>query len=392
MEKKANHQVNIVRLGEPRVHTNADSLELFDIGEYQVVTKKGNFKAGDLGVYVQPDSIVPQTEPFKFIWEAYVGLDGTVPEKRRRITVKKFRGEWSEGLLLPISDFSVITFDDGVSFEGSVGGGFKEGADVSELLGITHYDPDEGKESAGDAETFKKQRSKYPRSLKGWWYYILHILGIHTSGGQTNGFDNETGVGMPVYDVDAFKHYKNAFEPGEMVEVTEKIHGSNARFVFRDEHMYAGSRTQWKAVTANCIWRKVLQTQPWIEKWCRRHPGYGLYGEVTPTQGDKFTYGSQDPQLFPFDIRTPEGKWMDAGLRHLDPELHVDGNWVPVLYTGPFDWEAIKTLVDGPTTVPGAKGIREGIVIRPLKERHVRGLGRLILKVVSSEFLLKDSQ
>lgn len=72
--------------------------------------------------------------------------------------------------------------------------------------------------------------------------------------------------------------------------------------------------------------------------------------------------------------------------------MSLKEHWVPVLYTGPFDWEVIKTLVDGPTTVPGAKGIREGIVIRPLKERHVRGLGRLILKVVSSEFLLKDSQ
>jgi hypothetical protein len=65
---------------------------------------------------------------------------------------------------------------------------------------------------------------------------------------------------------------------------------------------------------------------------------------------------------------------------------------VPVLYTGPFDWEVIKTFVDGQTAVPGAKGIREGIVIRPLKERHVRGLGRLILKVVSNSFLDKDSK
>ncbi len=73
---KANHRVNVVRLGEPRVHTNADNLELFDIGEYQVVTKKGNFKAGDLGVYIQPDSVVPQTEPCKFIWEDYFVLDG----------------------------------------------------------------------------------------------------------------------------------------------------------------------------------------------------------------------------------------------------------------------------------------------------------------------------
>src|SRR5207253_2194699 len=63
--KKANHQANIVRLGEPRVHTNADSLELFDIGGYQVVVKKGQFASGDLAVYIQPDSVVPQTEPFK---------------------------------------------------------------------------------------------------------------------------------------------------------------------------------------------------------------------------------------------------------------------------------------------------------------------------------------
>ena len=399
---KANHQANIVLLGEPRVHANADSLELFDIGEYQVVTKKGNFKAGDLGVYIQPDSVVPQTEPFKFIWEAYVGLDGVVPTKRRRITVRKFRGEWSEGLLLSVRDFVpfVIDLDENTCYlAGCAITKYAVGDDVSALLGITHYDPDFGKESIGDNETFKKQRSKYPRSLKGWWYWLLHKLHIHTSGGQCNGFDNEDGVDMPVFDVDAFKHYKDAFEPGELVEVTEKIHGSNARFVFRDEHMYAGSRTQWKAVTANCIWRKVLEAQPWIEEWCRAHPGYGLYGEATPTQGDKFQYGNAEPQLFVFDIRTPDGKWMNRGeVAELFIQAVYNGEsqppleWVPVLYTGPFDWEVIKTFVDGQTTVPGAKGMREGIVIRPVKERHVRGLGRLILKVVSNAFLEKDNK
>ena len=389
---KANHQVNIVRLGEPRVHTNADSLELFDIGEYQVVTKKGNFKAGDLGVYIQPDSVVPQTEPFRFIWEAYVGLDGVVPTKRRRITVKKFRGEWSEGLLLPLNDFCYdalscvlyslpATPDD---TEPEILRKVSVGDDVSDILGIKHYDPDAGKESAKDAETFKKQRSKYPRSLKGWFYFLTFKLFGYRAPGQNEA--TEDGIDMPVFDVDAFKHYKNAFEPGEMVEVTEKIHGSNARFVFRDEHMYAGSRTQWKAITANCIWRSVLKNNPWIEEFCRAWPGYGVYGEVTPTQGDKWQYGKAEPQFFPFDIRTPEGVWMGS-----DYNKGIQ-NWVPVLYTGPFDWEVIKTLVDGPTTVPGAKGIREGIVIRPITERHVRGLGRLILKVVSNSFLERDSK
>jgi len=395
MEKKANHQVFLVRLGEPRVHPNADTLVLFDLGSYQVVTKKGEFKAGDRGVYVQPDSVVPQTEPFRFIWEAYVGLDGTVPEKRRRITVRKFRGEWSEGLLLPASSFPQLY---ALENEHAAGGlhaydyqvrrlQAKDGDDVSELLGIEHYDPDKGKELAGDNETFKKRR-KYPKSLKGWWYLILHKLGIYTSGGQNHVFDNEGGLGMPVFDVDALKHYKDAFDPEETVEITEKIHGSNARFAFLDDHMYASSRTQWKAENVNCIWRNVLKTQPWIEEWCRAHPGYGLYGEVTPTQGEKFEYGSKEPQLFAFDIRMTEGKWLSR--EQVMGSMTGIKSWVPVLYTGSYK-DIPWSLVDGKSAVDG-KTLREGFVIRPVKERHVRGLGRLILKVVSNKFLEKDNQ
>jgi hypothetical protein len=381
---KANHQVNIVRLGEPRVHTNAESLELFDIGEYQVVTKKGNFKAGDLGVYIQPDSVVPQTEPFKFIWEPYQdAIEPFVSEKRRRITVKRLRGEYSEGLLLPINSFQEFDND---SPEATVGN------DVSELLGITHYDPDKGKESAADVDTFKKKK-KYPRTVKGWFFFLLHKL-TGKSFAQGSYTDNETGVDMPVFDVDALKHYKDAFDPEEIVEVTEKIHGSNARFVFRDEHMFAGSRTQWKAENTNCIWRNVLRVQPWIEEWCRAHPGYGLYGEVTPMQGEKFQYGSEEPQLFVFDIRTPEGTWMSKETTW-DTSNTVDTSsrvlkWVPVFFVGAYKnvpWD----YVDGNTMVQGAKGIREGFVIRPVVERHVRGLGRLILKVVSNKFLEKDN-
>src|ERR1017187_1076311 len=97
MEKKANHQANIVRVTEILPHNNADSLEIIPIGEYQVVSRKEQFKVGDLAVYIQPDSVVPQTEPFRFIWEPYTVVnDPTIPvlERRRRITVKKLRGEW----------------------------------------------------------------------------------------------------------------------------------------------------------------------------------------------------------------------------------------------------------------------------------------------------------
>jgi hypothetical protein len=48
IEKKANHQVNIVRITEILTHTNANSLEIIPIGEYQAVSRKGQFKVGDL--------------------------------------------------------------------------------------------------------------------------------------------------------------------------------------------------------------------------------------------------------------------------------------------------------------------------------------------------------
>jgi hypothetical protein len=70
--------------------------------------------------------------------------------------------------------------------------------------------------------------------------------------------------------------------------------------------------------------------------------------------------------------------------------MSLKEHWVPVLYRGPYKdipWE----LADGKSAVDG-KTMREGFVIRPVKERHVRGLGRLILKVVSKEFLEKDNK
>ena len=52
----------------------------------------------------------------------------------------------------------------------------------------------------------------------------------------------------------------------------------------------------------------------------------------------------------------------------------------------------VDSYVDGPTRVQGAKHIREGIVIAPRVGRYERGLGRVILKLVSNNFLKKDSE
>jgi hypothetical protein len=410
--KKSNHRANVVRITEILPHNNADTLEIIPIPPalaYQVVVKKGQFKVGDLAVYIQPDSVVPQTEPFKFIWGPYseehtvtpelrsrVEASGQdlpartaklvlqVPERRRRITVRKFRKEWSEGLLLPVTDFPEVA----IHFADSQRDGFANvpvGEDVADLLGITHYDPDKGRESTTGDNMPGPSSSRYPKTLKGWYYFILRKLGFRSKNNQTMAL--ETGVEVPVYDVEALKNYANAFEPGEDVIVAEKIHGSNARFLYLNGKQYAGSRTLWKAPNANCVWRKALQQNPWIEEWCRANEGYTLYGEVTPTQKG-FDYGCNEGEVrfFAFDIRTPQGTWMKPyGIPTIKSAA-------PVLYTGPFDLETIKCVVNGPSTVSDAKHIREGVVISPLIEREVRGLGRLQLKLVSNAFLEKDSK
>ena len=66
-----------------------------------------------------------------------------------------------------------------------------------------------------------------------------------------------------------------------------------------------------------------------------------------------------------------------------------DLQWAPLLYSGPYKLETGQAEVDGKTKT-GAAHIREGVVIRTYPERHQRGLGRVQLKIVSNDYLLKE--
>ncbi len=379
--KPAHHKVPVIQITEILPHTNADKLEIIKVKGYQCVTQKGNFKVGDYGVYIFPDSVVPQTEPFRFILGAYaqdsaVPYEVVIPERKRRITVRRFRKEWSEGLLLPVTDFGWALFDS----DGFV----SEKDDVSDELGIYHYDPPEPGETS--TKGVRNQNAKFPRSLKGLWYWVLTKLGFSPNGNVGGLDEKQPPTCPPIYDVDAYKNFLGSFERDEEVVVTEKIHGSNGRFTYQKDHMYAGSRKLWKRADTQCIWRTILVHHPEVELWCRSHEGYALYVEVVPTQKEPFTYGCGPgrTKYFGFDILTPQGEW----LNYSDPMLinaQMQLNWVPTLYFGPFREEDILHLADGNSLVPGAdKQIKEGIVIKAAVDRRVRGLGRLQLKVPSN--------
>jgi hypothetical protein len=382
-DKKSDHRVNIVRLGEPRIHTNADTLELFDIGGYQVVTKKGEFKAGDLAVYIQPDSVVPQNETFRFIWEQYATAANTVvPERRRRITCRRLRKEYSEGMIMKLSDFPELPLTVAAPLgQPSI---FDGGQDVSDLLGITHYEGDQDVEST-ESDNGGQPKYRRPRTLKGWFFWALYKLGLK---GARQNMNIAMTFHVPSFDVENIKNFKNELQSGEPVIVTEKIHGSQARYVYKDGVMYAGSRNCWKSANSPCVWRKALEQNPWIEEWCRLVEGGILYGEVVPTQKGYF-YGCKpgEVRFFLFDVRDVTGEYLEKKRMLLD----FKPSSVPILYEGVYDAEKIATLVDGMSAVEDGITPREGIVITATTPgRWARGIGRIQLKWKSNAFLEKE--
>jgi RNA ligase (TIGR02306 family) len=71
---------------------NADAIEMIQVLGWELVAKKGSFKVGDLCVYFEIDSILPETE-----WSEFMRPRGF------RIKTIKLRGQVSMGLALPIS-------------------------------------------------------------------------------------------------------------------------------------------------------------------------------------------------------------------------------------------------------------------------------------------------
>ena len=385
------HETKVIRIEEILPHPNADRLALILVGGFQVVVRKDQFKTGDLAIYVEPDSIVPEMDAFSFVWEKDGGGNPNrhleagipVPEKYRRVTVRRFRKEWSEGLLLPVIDFPILD-------------SYEEGDDVSEVIGITHWNPPEDQE---DRDPSVKQSKTMPRSLKGWFYFLknwaLYILTFGHYGWTQNLGDNEKAPkNTPgIYDVENYKNFKDVIQEGEQVVATEKIHGSNGRFLFQPNtlgpgKMYAGSRKLWKKEGSTTIWRKVLEYNPDIRRWCEDHPDYVLYGEVVPTQSG-FDYGhkKETPWFYLFDIKDPLGDWVPYEVAR-GLTVGYDIEWVPLLHQGPFTSEVLK-LADGKTKTGGTH-IREGVVIKVQPERHERNLGRVQLKVVSNAYLEKE--
>lgn len=188
-------------------------------------------------------------------------------------------------------------------------------------------------------------------------------------------------------DVENMRHFSTLFQPGEMVQVTEKIHGTNSRIGIIDGARVAGSRTMQRKYADNSIYW-FPWTIPEIADAMERFSGMAkvqaiLFGEVYG-KVQSMRYGLPNGLAYrAFDLMI-DGKYVDAAtFATLLPE-HLRA---PVLAETPYSVGEIAGLSKGRSVIPGADHIREGVVIRPLRERHDPTTGRVILKYVSDEYL-----
>lgn len=342
---KSTHRAEVVPV-VLESHPNADKLSIVKVWEYACVVRSEDWQGIDKGIYVCPDSLVPNKEPFEFMFNGsnatyFVNPDGTAFKDKKgdyaRVSVRRFRGIYSMGLLLPAPKEMPV------------------GADCAPNLGIVRYEPAITASTGGEAEAPPP--------------------GVHTH----------------KYDVDALQRYAHIFKPDELVHVTEKIHGASGAWIYREGRMWCKSRSEWKAESISNLWWKALKNHPEIEEFCKANTGTVVYGEVYGNvQSLKYGLGN-GVRIAVFDLyKHATREFVPASeARKLAPDLP----WVPIIIeTIPFEMFMAHRdkYADGDSLIPGANHMREGVVIKPYeKERYDVEIGRVQLKLVSNAYLEK---
>ena len=137
----------------------ADRVEQAVVGGWHIMVRKGQFKEGDLAIYFEIDSKVPETETFSFLAAKHYKVK----------TQKYFKGTViSQGLLMAAEDFGWVLADGGI-IKDSSGSVLTEGTFLTKELGVTYADPDDNKRKANSVDKYKKMAQRNPKIFRQGW-------------------------------------------------------------------------------------------------------------------------------------------------------------------------------------------------------------------------------
>ena len=335
-------------------HHNADALEIARVGDYQSVVRRGQFRSGELGAYIPEQALVP--EP---ILEE-LGLTGKLAGPRGdRVKAIKLRGVLSQGIIYPARQ------------------GWSLGQDVTLELGVTKYEP------------------PIPTHMSG----ELFAAGLDR---------------CVRYDVENIKRFPDVIQPGEEVVFVEKIHGTWAQLgwlaqeLAHPEHgrlcvSSKGLASQGLAfkpeapANADNLYLRAARKLQIAQRFADHQGSIFLLGEIFGAGVQDLAYGATAAseaglgvRIFDVYLGQPgQGRYMDDA--ELEAFLAQQGlTRAPVLYRGPFDRALMLQMTEGVETVSGQGAhMREGLIVRPTRERRHEELGRVQLKSVSEAYLLR---
>ena len=385
-------------------HPNADAIELARVGGYLAIVKKGQFKDGDLAVYIPEQAVLPEwLLKLLGFWNDPSGKGTLSGGAGNRVRAIKLRGVLSQGLLIPF----MVGEDDGfhhlptpgehpelgVNFDYDAFPDVAEGQDFANYLGVIKYEP------------------QVPAHLAG----------------RTAGGDLDATI---AYDFENLKKIPDLFGEGQEVVITEKIHGTCLQVGLVPRRIWEGKAWadkcpdfgDYKGVVTskgqgakglmldpgddnNLYVRQAREIWPALQNIARNAPDgmpIFVFGEIfgAGVQDLGYCHGNPDYRLFDMYIGTRS----DGSFVHWDFFYEMCQEYglpvVPILWRGLFDKDVLARHTDGDTTLlsqgrkPPVKQIREGVVVRDVRSssaRHPRH-GRYIAKSVSAAYLTRKGE
>ena len=337
----------IVRVDGVVPIVGADAIEAAKLGGWTVVVKKAEFKPGDLAVYFEIDSFLPQGNP---AWQFLVdkssrSFNDVTGHVLRSI---KLRGQVSQGLLLPLTiDARLATLS-----------GDDIGKDVSDILGVVKYEPPVSAELAGIA------RGLFPSRVSKTDQERIQNLALE----------------LEQWLQDSTLSW----------EVTEKLEGSSCTFAWLDDDLHVCSRNiDLMDAPGNSLWRLARE----LDIPAKFSAGFSgrnlaLQGEIVGFGVQGNIYGLRKQQFFLFDVYdADQARYLTPSERQVIAQ-QMGLTQVPVIESGfrlpgVAAMDALLAMADGASALKPDQ-LREGLVFKANAQS-------VSFKAVSNKYLLKQS-
>jgi RNA ligase (TIGR02306 family) len=363
----------IGRVTEVKAIEGADNIELAVVGGWNAIVKKGAQTVGELVVVATTDAVIPQAISDSIGVTNYLRKGG-------RVRTVKLRGVYSECLIISLDSLSQMK----EQYAAGIGYYWNEGEDLMEKLGIFKYEPPAVQVQLASGRKFK--------------YHQNPNFGIY-------------------YKFPNLKNVAGMFTEEDLVEITRKIHGTNARYgivkkkkisiwdkvkrffgnewveyeyVYGSHNVEKGSDSQgfydtdvWRTVAGSYeIREKLWSLFKQYKDYYNIEEGIVIYGEIYGEGIQKnYDYGLDGIRFAGFDV-TINGGYCDAA-RTRDIFFDVlELPYVPTLYGGAWSQEIQDSFVFN-NFIEGTKVPHEGIVIK-----SVTGERNKVAKVINPDYLI----